>query len=85
MQSPGTCPALRGHFYGLSPARSAAQILAGQCEITPAGLNMESKAVPLHCGDDTELKAWHLSPAILGPVGAVFTNDWCIRQTYLRP
>ena len=39
---------------------------------TPAGSSMESPPpppVPWHCRDDTELKAWHLSPSIPGPLG----------------
>ena len=39
--------ALQGHFYGQSPAKSPGQIPAGKCEITLAGLGMESSpAVP---------------------------------------
>ena len=38
---------LQGHFYGC-PAKSPAQTLAGKCEITSAGLGMESKAPQFH-------------------------------------
>ena len=37
VQSPG----MQGHFYDQSPAKSPAQVLAGKCEITPVGFNME--------------------------------------------
>ena len=38
-------PGTAGQFYGQSPAKSPAQILAaaGKCEITLAGFGMESK------------------------------------------
>ena len=45
MQSPGICPALQGHFHGQIPVKSPAQIPAGECEIVPADLSMESKAL----------------------------------------
>ena len=35
-----------------------------------------SMAVPGHCGDDDELKTWHLSPAMSPP--SLLTKDWCI-------
>ena len=39
---------------------------------------IKSPSVPRHCRDDAEVKTWHLSPAIPGPMGTGLTNDWCI-------
>ena len=44
------------------------------------GHGIKSPAVPQQCAEDTELKARHLSPTIPGPLGAVVSNDWCIKQ-----
>ena len=68
MQSLGICLALQGHFYDQSPAKSPAQILAGKCEITPADLGMELKALQFHGTAGMRLSAkhgtfglWHLT------------------------
>ena len=82
MQNPGICPALQGHFDGQRPAKSP----ASKCEITWAGLGMESKAPPFH---GTAGQYWAKSmalklryvPAIPGPV---VTKDWCIKLKYRR-
>ena len=77
MQNPGMCPALWVDFYGQNPAH----ILAGKCEITQAGLGMESNA-PQHHGTAGAILSIALKSlcvhAIPSPVGAVVTNDWCI-------
>ena len=65
-------PVTAGTFFQ-RPAKSPAQFPAGDCEITLAGLDMESKAPQFHGTAGTILlKAWHLSPAVM------VTNDWCI-------
>ena len=60
----------RDNFYGQSPA----QILVGKCEITPAGLGMESKAPRFHGIAGTMPRSKH---GTLAPLFLV-TNDWCI-------
>ena len=59
-------------FYGQSPAKIPAQIPAG-CEITPASLGMESKALQLHItvrywAQIMALKPRYV-PASIGPIG----------------
>ena len=74
VQSLGICPTLEGgNFYGQSPAKSPALILVGKCEITAAGLDMESKAPHCHGTAGTILSSKHGTyklrcvPAISGP------------------
>ena len=71
LQSPGICLALRKHFYDKSSAKRPAQILACKCEIT-LGMTIKRpmSIVPRHCGDDVEVKTWHLTPAMFpAPMG----------------
>ena len=62
-------PALLAYFFGQNPA----DIIAGKCEITPAGLGMDSKAPQIICtaggwgGDNAKkisIKLKHLSLVI---------------------
>ena len=53
LQSLGICPALQGHFYWRSPAKSPAQMER------PAGLAMDSKALQFHGTVGTVLSSKH--------------------------
>ena len=69
---PGYMQSTAGTFYGQSPAKSHAQILAGKCENILVGLGIKfgikRPAVLRYCGDDAEVKTWHLSP-LFAPMG----------------
>ena len=59
---PGYMPSTVGSFLwskAQSFVKSPAQITAGKCEITPAGLGMESKALRFHGTAGTMLRSKH--------------------------
>ena len=74
LQSPGICLALREHFYDQSPAKRPAQILA--CNCLGMTIKRPMSVVPRHCGEDVDVKTWHLAPALsAAPMGRGFKRQ----------
>lgn len=70
-------------FLCKGPVKNPAQISAGKCEITSAGLPSNQKprcstALQGRCWSENMVLKPHYVPAIPGPRGAVVANDWCI-------